>query len=171
MISVDVAVKSKKWRVEKNIEEFVKKIGEKIISLTDLGKILKTHIEVSVSLVSDQQMKKINFEFSQKNTATNVLSFSALDENLIRKIGIKKAIGASDHLFLGDIVIAYETLKKEAAEQRKKFADHLTHLLLHSVLHLIGQDHEEEKMAAEMENLEIKILKKLGIKNPYQSNS
>jgi len=114
------------------------------------------------------QMKKINFEFRQKNKPTNVLSFPALDENLIRKVGIKKAVGPCNHLFLGDVVISYETLKKESLAQKKKFHDHLTHLLLHSILHLISYDHEDEKMAKVMESLEIKILKTLKIKNPYQ---
>lgn len=96
------------------------------------------------------------------------MSFPAFDEKLIRKIGIKKAAKSQNHCFLGDIVIAYETVKKESLAQKKKFRDHLTHLILHSILHLIGYDHEEKKMAEKMENLEIKILKKLKIKNPYQ---
>ena len=74
------------------------------------------------------------------------------------------------NLLLGDIVIAYETVKKESLAQKKKFHEHLTHLILHSILHLIGFDHEDEKMAKIMENLEIKILKTLKIQNPYQQN-
>jgi probable rRNA maturation factor len=115
-------------------------------------------------------MKKINLEFRGKNKATNVLSFPALDENLIRQIGLKKLAGADEYLFLGDIIIAFETLKKESLAQKKKFHDHLIHLILHSILHLIGYDHEEEKMAKIMEDLEVRILKKLKIKDPYQLN-
>ena len=109
----------------------------------------------------------MNSQFRDKNKATNVLSFPSMDENLIRKVGIKKAIGPSPYLLLGDIIIAYETLQKESLAQKKKFRDHLTHLILHSILHLIGFDHEDKKMAEEMENLEIRILKKIGIANPY----
>lgn len=169
MIIVDVVTKSKKWSVEKNIEKFVEKTCQKIIPLTDLKKIIKKDftLEVAVLLVCDSQMKKINFEFRQKNKPTNVLSFPALDEKLIRKVGIKKAASAAQHLFLGDIIISYETVKKESLAQKKKFNDHLTHLILHSILHLIGYDHEDKKMAKIMENLEIKILKTLQIKNPY----
>jgi probable rRNA maturation factor len=90
-----------------------------------------------------------------------------LDENLIRKSGLKKAIGSFDYLLLGDVIISYETVKKESLAQRKEFHDHLSHLILHSILHLIGYDHQEEKMAIKMESLEIKILKKLGLPNPY----
>jgi probable rRNA maturation factor len=169
MINIDIAIKSKKWSAEKKIENFLQETCEKIIPQTDLNKILKKNftLEIAVSLVSDAQIKKINFQFRGKNKATNVLSFPALDENLIRKVGIKKAIGASNCLFLGDIVISYETLKKESLAQKKKFSDHLFHLVLHSILHLIGYDHEDEKMAKIMEELEIKILKKNHIKNPY----
>jgi probable rRNA maturation factor len=169
---IDIVVKSKKWAEIKNVENFIEKTIQKIIPLTDLKKILKKNfiLEISVSLVSDLQMKKINWEFRGKNKATNVLSFPALDENLIRQIGLKELVEHHEYLFLGDIIIAFETLKKESLAQKKKFHDHLIHLILHSILHLIGYDHEEEKMAKIMEDLEVKILKKLKIKNPYQLN-
>ena len=169
MIHIDIVTKSKKWSEEKNIDNFIEKTCQTLILLTDLKKILKKdfELELSVSLVSDQQIKKINSEFRDKNKATNVLSFPALDENLIRETGLKKAVAPNKYLFLGDIIIAYETVKKESLAQKKKFRNHLTHLILHSILHLIGFDHEDKKMAEEMENLEIKILKKINIKNPY----
>jgi len=71
-------------------------------------------------------------------------------------------------LFLGDIVISYEYCRDDAIRQNKKFENHLTHLILHSILHLLGYDHEvDEKEAKIMEEKEIKILKKLHIENPY----
>jgi probable rRNA maturation factor len=169
MIHIDIVTKSKKWSAEKNIDNFIEKTCQTLIPLTDLKKILKKdfELELSISLVSDQQIKKINSGFRDKNKATNVLSFPALDENLIREIGLKKAVEPNKYLFLGDIIIAYETVKKESLAQKKKFRNHLIHLILHSILHLIGFDHEDEKMAEEMESLEIKILKKINIKNPY----
>jgi len=143
VIDVDVVTKSKKW-VGK--EKLVERLAKKLISL-----VKSDAQELAISLVSDRQMKKINLQFRDKNKPTNVLSFPAFDR-----------------LFLGDIVIAYETLEREAKEQKKKFNDHLTHLILHSILHLLGHDHEEEKMAQKMEKLEIKILKQLDIENPYK---
>ena len=170
MIFIDLELKSKKWQEEKNIEKFVEKTCQKIIPLTDLKKLLTKNftLELAVSLVSDAQIKKINCEFRDKNKPTNVLSFSNLDENLIRQVGLKKAVGSCGYLLLGDIVIAYETVRKESLAQKKKFHEHLTHLILHSILHLIGFDHEDEKMAKIMESLEIKILQSLKIQNPYQ---
>ena len=141
MIAVDVVTKNKKWTGK---EKLVERLAKKLISLTK-----SDAQELAISLVSDRQMKKINFQFRDKNKPTNVLSFPAFDR-----------------LFLGDIVIAYETLEREAKEQKKKFNDHLTHLILHSILHLLGHDHEKEKMAQKMEKLEIKILKQLDIENP-----
>ncbi len=174
MINIELDIRSKKWLAEKNIEEFIRETCKDLILLTEIKKILtgnsaqNIELELSVILVSDAQIKKINQQFRQKNKATNVLSFPSLDENMIRKVGLKKAVSGLPYLLLGDIIIAYETLKKESLAQKKSFHDHLTHLILHSILHLIGYDHEEEEMANTMESLEIKILKKLGIKNPYQ---
>lgn len=141
-MNIDIVTKSKKWQGQ---EKLIEKITKKILPLTKV----KAE-EVSISLVCDAQMKKINFQFRGKNKSTNVLSFPGLDQ-----------------FFLGDIVIAYETLAREAKEQKKDFNDHLTHLILHSILHLLGHDHEEEKDAQKMEKLEIKILHQLGIQNPY----
>jgi probable rRNA maturation factor len=143
VIVVDVVTKNKKWAGK---EKLVERLAKKLISL-----VKSDAQELAISLVSDRQMKRINFQFRDKNKPTNVLSFPAFDR-----------------LFLGDIVIAYETLECEAKEQKKKFNDHLTHLILHSILHLLGHDHEEEKMAQKMEKLEIKILKQLDIENPYK---
>lgn len=169
MINIDIIVKSKKWQKEAAIEKFVAEICNKIILLTEIKKILTKNfeLELSVSLISDSQIKKINSQFRQKNKATNVLSFPALDEKILREIGLKKLIGSSKYLFLGDILIAYETVLQESVAQKKNLKDHLTHLILHSILHLIGFDHENEKDAEEMEALEVKILRKLNIKNPY----
>lgn len=142
-MKIDVVSKSKKWAGK---EKLVGKITKKILPLLKLKSC-----ELAISLVSDRQMKKINLQFRDKNKPTNVLSFPAFDK-----------------IFLGDIVVAYETLVREAKEQKKTFDDHLTHLILHSILHLLGHDHEEEKMAQKMEKLEIKILHQLGISNPYK---
>lgn len=171
MILVETEVKNKKWHDEKNICEFFEKICKKIILCTELKKIKNTHtIQINISLVSNQQIKKINYQFRKKNTATNVLSFSNLDENLIRKNGLINVAKPLKYLVLGDIVLAYEYLKKEAILQEKIFYNHLTHMLVHGILHLIGYDHQEDLQAEIMEKLEMKILNKFNIKNPYTKN-
>ena len=168
-IHIDLATKSKKWLVVKNIEKFVEKTCAELILLTEIKSFLKKQncLELSVSLVSNTQIKKINHEFRDKNKPTDVLSFSFLDEKLIRKIGFENVTKPMQQLFLGDIVLAFEIINKEAIAAKKDFHHHLTHLLLHSILHLIGYDHEKKKDAEIMEEIEIKILRKLKIGNPY----
>ena len=178
-LNIDIEHKSKKWLEVKNeiksIEKFLKSRTQNLITLSPLKKFIDKEInfEISISLCSNSQIKKINQQFRNIDKPTNVLSFGNLDEKIIqeastKEIGLKKAIGASKYVFLGDIIFGYEYIKSEAKKDSKNFNDHLTHLLLHGILHLIGFDHENHKMAEEMENLEIKILQQLNINNPYK---
>ena len=170
MIICDIEVRSKRWLELSNPEELVEKIVKKLIPLTDLKEIITKDftIELAISLVSNAQIKKINSDFRGKDKATNILSFPNLDHEMIRQQGLKSLTQNSDYFCAGDIVISYDKLKSEAKKQNKSFNCHLTHLILHSILHLIGYDHEEDIQAKEMESLEIKILESLNIKNPYQ---
>ena len=104
--------------------------------------------EMTVVLADDAFVKNLNRDFRGKNKPTNVLSFPG-----------------DGHL--GDIVLAFETIERQAKEQNKTFKAHVQHLLVHGTLHLLGHDHMEEAEAEKMESLEIKILKELGVANPY----
>ena len=173
MVICDITIKSKKWQKQKNISEFIENITAKIIDLCALKKFSqkKYQLEIIFSLVSDVQMQKINLAHRNKNKPTNVLSFANFDEKKIAEIGVKKffdkILNTQNFLVLGDIILSYETIENEALAQNKKYNDHLTHLIVHAILHLIGYDHEQEEMAKEMESLEVKILQKLKISNPY----
>lgn len=116
--------------------------------------------EVTVTLTNDKSIKVLNRDYREKDKPTNVLSFPMWD-NMSE---IPNGAGA---IPLGDIIIAFETIKREAIEQEKTLADHFTHMLIHGFLHLLGYDHMNETDATAMESLEIKILKKLSISNPY----
>jgi probable rRNA maturation factor len=83
------------------------------------------------------------------------------------KINSSQSETNADPFELGDIAIAYEVCKTEAIVSNIKFEDHVCHLIIHSVLHLLGFDHEEEENAVEMEKIEVQVLAKLGISNPY----
>ena len=108
-------------------------------------------MEVSVVLSNDTEVQNLNKTFRHKDTPTNVLSFDSEIEDE-----------------LGDIILAYETVMREARETDIPFLDHTLHLIIHGFLHLLGYDHEEESNAEKMEDMEIKILKSLNIKNPYE---
>lgn len=107
--------------------------------------------EVSVVLSDDRQVQNLNKTFRHKDSPTNVLSFTS---------DIKGE--------LGDIILAYETVRKEAKESDISFINHTIHLIIHGFLHLLGYDHEEETDAYKMENMEIQILEHLNIQNPYE---
>ena len=123
-------------------------------------------LEVNILLTNDATLQDLNHRFRNNNKPTNVLSFSNLEEGddpwLINN--------EKTPLLLGDIALAYETITEEALKQHKSFDHHLSHLLVHGLLHLLGYDHENEEDATEMENLEVKILSALTIDNPYWSD-
>lgn len=114
---------------------------------------------IGVVLSNNKEVQRLNLEWRNKDKPTNVLSFEG------------PGITPEGGRMLGDIVLAYQVIMDEAAEQSKRFEHHLAHLLIHGYLHLQGMDHEEEAQAIEMERIEIAILHKLGIKNPYTALS
>lgn len=112
-----------------------------------------TQASVSIALSSDRAVAALNAQYRNKPKATNVLSFPA---------GRGAAPG-----FLGDIIFGEETVVQEARDQGTPLAHHLQHLTVHGLLHLIGYEHETDADAHEMETLEIEILERLGVANPY----
>ncbi len=116
--------------------------------------------ELAVMLTDDDGIRALNREWRGLDKPTNVLSFPAL-----RPEGARRP--DDPPLMLGDIAIAYETTRREADDEGKPFADHLSHLAVHGFLHLVGYDHETDAEAEVMENLERRILQRLGIGDPY----
>ncbi len=114
-----------------------------------------TDSSINLKILTDEDIKELNKKFRNKNTTTNVLSFSNED--------VSKSITGN----LGDIAISYEFVKRESKEHKKNFDDHMIHMLIHGVYHILGFDHENDEMADIMEIKEVKLLKKLDIKNPY----
>lgn len=119
--------------------------------------------EISVFLCSDEAMQSINNDTRGKNKPTNVLSFPFLGVD-VRSADLPKKIA---DIQIGEIICSIDTMRREAKEQKKLLSHHLIHLFVHSTLHLFGYDHMQEDEADSMEALEVEILKKLGIDNPY----
>lgn len=111
--------------------------------------------DVVILLTDDASIQDLNARFRDRDRPTNVLSFPA-------------APTALPHL--GDVVLAFGVCTSEAAAQGKTLADHLTHLVVHGVLHLLGHDHEVDSEAEAMEREEKTILKRLGVRDPYRAD-
>lgn len=147
--SIDILIEAEGWTA--NLKE-PQIFCQKIISHTLKG--FESAIgDVDVLLCNNEKMRELNSLWRKIDKPTNVLSFGYNgNENA-----------------LGSIALGFEVCKSEAIDQDKPFEDHVSHLLVHGVLHLLGYDHENEKDADEMEALEIEILAELGIANPYRS--
>jgi probable rRNA maturation factor len=128
-----------------------KPILKKIQCLKWLSPIVDKNAEITIRIVDNDESINLNNIYRKKKYPTNVLSFLVDDEV---------------HL-IGDIVLCAPVIEKEALEQSKKLEAHYAHLIIHGALHLYGYDHENKKDADIMEAKEIKILTKLGYKNPY----
>ena len=110
---------------------------------------------VSIKFLGKEEMQSMNKKFRSKDHPTNVLAFP-IDNSL-----------DLDTDSLGDIAICHEVVLKEAKEQNKEVCDHMAHIFIHGVLHLLGHDHHQEAQAEIMENLERRILSKIGVADPY----
>lgn len=153
-IAVDILIESPLWGAEDDwrgaIETAVAAAAE------DADAAIVTESELSVVLTDDASIRLINREHRGIDRPTNVLSFPQDDPEA-------DAYGP----LLGDIVVAHETVRREAEEEGIPFADHLAHMMIHGFLHLVGYDHMTDAEAEEMEGLESAILGRLGMADPY----
>ena len=141
---IEVEVEDEAWRAIDAVEAVVERAAQAALGTVE-G-------DVVVLLTDDAAVAEINGRFRDKDRPTNVLSFPAPDS-------------ARPHL--GDLILASGVCAAEAAAQGKSLADHLTHLTVHGVLHLLGRDHEDDAEAEAMEAEERAILAALGVADPY----
>ncbi|MCZ2158069.1 rRNA maturation RNase YbeY [Bartonella sp. 220] len=154
MITIDITVESSGWNDEKTLYNITEKILKTTMHHVSLDNVIS---EISLLFTDNKHMAQINAQWRNKNKPTNVLSFPAYP---------LKA-GDPPGPMLGDIIIAQETVALEAKKEGKLFQDHLAHMIVHGLLHLLGYNHETDDEAHHMEKLEREILQKLSIKNPY----
>lgn len=153
-VHYDMAINAEGWQNEETLRRLVDSVMQ--ATLQELG-FDKIDSELSLVFTNDADIREINGKWRHIDKPTNVLSFPAF----------ALQPGQEPGEILGDIVIARETVAREAAEEHKSFDDHLSHLVVHGLLHLMGYDHQNDEEAEQMETLERKILASLGISDPY----
>lgn len=119
----------------------------------------RAEIEVAILLADDEAIRRLNHDFRGQDKPTNVLAFPNIDD---------EPAPSGQPLHLGDLALALETCRAEAKAQGKSLADHLAHLVVHGLLHLMGFEHERAPEARRMEALEVQVLAELGIADPYR---
>jgi len=151
LVEIDIAENAGDWP---NVKDLAQRA---IIHVFDMLEMADVESELSLVLTDDAEVQGLNAAWRKKDKPTNVLSFPAFEI----EAGLKPGP------MLGDIVLAYETVKREAEQESKSFEDHTSHLIVHGLLHLLGYDHENDTEAEHMEGLETTILGKMGIDDPY----
>ncbi|WP_147178580.1 rRNA maturation RNase YbeY [Ciceribacter naphthalenivorans] len=159
-LDIQIAVEAEGWAGEDELEHLAGRVLEaaaEYLRREEDQPFPGMPIEVSLVFSDDEQVRAINAEWRGQDKPTNVLSFPAFP----------LVPGGKPGPMLGDIIVARETVEREAAELDKSFTDHLTHLMVHGFLHLFGYDHMVVEEAERMESLETRILASLGLSDPY----
>ncbi len=157
-VGVEVSVEDPRWN-DTDFDAIAQSACDAGAKVAGLG----IACEVSILVTNDARIEGLNTQFRDKAAPTNVLSWPS--EDLSQGAG-ERPLAPQDPE-IGDIALSYETCAREALEFGKTFHDHVTHLVLHGFLHLLGYDHVRDEDATVMEALEIKALETLGIENPY----
>jgi len=148
---IDIQMQSPLWNAQPLASQTVREAVD-----AAAGALSTEGGEVSILLTDDSEIARLNRDWRGIDKPTNVLSFPASSHRT-----------SQGEKLLGDIVIAYETLEREARDESRDFLHHLTHLAVHGFLHLIGFDHETDARAEEMEGLESSIMMRLNMPDPY----
>jgi probable rRNA maturation factor len=153
-IAIDVSVGAGDWPGEDVLQAMARRCVDAATASLDFA---GADSELSILFTDDATIRELNAEWRGKDKPTNVLSFPAFP---VRR-------GEAPGPMLGDIVIAFETVRSESELEGKSFDDHLHHLIVHGFLHLLGYDHENDMDADEMEAAERAILADMGVSDPY----
>lgn len=159
----EVVIEDERWRTV-GIGELAERAAQ--ATLEHLG-MAPGDWSISVLACDDSRISALNGDFRGKARSTNVLSWPSAERGGGAPGSRPDCPHSGSDPELGDIAIAYDTCAREAATAGKPMEEHVTHLVVHSVLHLLGYDHESDEDATLMEGTEIAILGKLGIDDPY----
>jgi len=165
-LKIDVLVDSEHWKNAGTAKAVVRR------ALKQAATMLSTKsAELAIVLTDDAAMRRLNRNWRGVDAPTNVLSFATKNPgnwHILDRVSdeLDKQLGKH----LGDIVLAYETVKREARREGKPFDHHLAHLAVHGFLHLLGYDHGSNAQARRMETIERAILRDLAVPDPYRAN-
>ena len=153
----------KNYCFNSNIYIYQKEAKWKTAEINTVRKVLKAakaqRDKLTIRLSNDKEVKAFNLKWKGINKSTNILSFLNNDQVFSFK---------NNMIYLGDIIISYDTLLKEVKVRKIDFQHHLSHILIHGILHLKGYTHNKEEDTRIMQNEEKRLLKNLNIKNPYK---
>ena len=157
----DIIVRDARW--EAAIPGVIELCGVAAGAAFHASAVQPPHAEASLVLADDDFVASLNKQYRDREGPTNVLSFAAYD-NVDELTSLPDGMPA----MLGDIIVAYDTTEREAQQSGVVLDDHLRHLVVHGMLHLLGYDHISDEQASEMEPLETKVLAQLGVADPYR---
>lgn len=157
-MSYTLSIEAGDWPDEAKLDTLIAQARSGLSQVLDADEAADlTEAPVTLLFTNDEAQQKLNAEWRNQDKTTNVLSFPTP----------YMPVPEGEILPLGDISLAFETVQSEAALEEKAFDAHLTHLIIHGFLHLLGYDHEDDEEAEQMEAIEIDALKTLNIANPY----
>ena len=160
--AIEVAVSCPAWRETlPEAEDLCRRAARAACAAGRRGPLRRGPVEASLVLADDDALRTLNRDYRGRDKATNVLSFPASETDSERAPGAPR--------MLGDVIVAFGTAAAEAAAQGKSLADHLSHLVVHGMLHLLGHGHQTEADAERMERLETRVLAGLGVADPYSA--
>ena len=157
---IEVIVGADGWSKILSSFEFIDTAARLALHSSGKKVVDPTH-SVAILLSSDNHVRELNKLHRGKDQVTNVLSFPANQLQIAGK--------ETEPVHIGDIIVGLETIIAESENQNKTIKDHVTHLVIHAVLHILGYNHESEREAKIMENLETDLMKKLGLADPYRA--
>lgn len=165
-LKIDVLVDSEHWKNAGTAKAVVRR------ALKQAATALSTKsAELAIVLTDDAAMRRLNRNWRGVDAPTNVLSFATKNPgNLHMRDRVSDELDKRLGKHLGDIVLAYETVKREARRGGKPFDHHLAHLAVHGFLHLLGYDHASSAQARRMETIERAVLRDLAVPDPYRAN-
>jgi probable rRNA maturation factor len=155
-MNIDISMEVDSWNSIPNLVE----LSETALraAAQQSGLLLLHEAEVSLVFTDNATFQELNRGWRDQDKPTNVLSFPAVEPEKV-----------ATSLLLGDIILAYETVKAESFDRQISMPNHIQHLVVHGFLHLLGFDHQTDAEAEKMEGLEVMILGQLGVANPYSN--